>query len=74
LADHGFGDWYGDTSLVVVPAGFNHNQALRVIGFNVRDSIAAITSFRRHWLQDSTYKPFDSASEKILYNLSLKYQ
>ncbi len=74
LADHGFGDWYGDTTCVVVPAGFNNYQALRIIGFNIRDSIAAVTSFRRHWLQDSIYKPFDSASQKILYNLSLKYQ
>jgi N-acetylmuramoyl-L-alanine amidase len=74
LADCGFGDWYGDTTKVVVPVGFNNYQALRIIGFNIRDTIAAVTSFRRHWLQDSAYKPFDSASEKILYNLSLKYQ
>jgi N-acetylmuramoyl-L-alanine amidase len=74
LADHGFGDWYSDTTGVIVPTNFNYNQALRVIGYNIKDSIAAITSFRRHWLQDSTYKPFDSSSEKILYNLSLKYQ
>jgi N-acetylmuramoyl-L-alanine amidase len=74
LADHGFGDWYSDTTGVIVPAGFNDYQALRIIGYNLKDSMAAITSFRRHWLQDSSYRAFDSASEKILYNLSLKYQ
>jgi N-acetylmuramoyl-L-alanine amidase len=74
LADHGFGNWYGDTSAVIVPAGFNDYQALRIIGYNIRDTTVAIASFRRHWIQDSVYKPFDSASEKILYNLSLKYQ
>ncbi len=74
LADHGFGVWYGDTSSVVVPAGFNDFQALRVIGYNIKDSVAAVTAFRRHWLQDSCYRPFDSATEKILYSLSLKYQ
>jgi N-acetylmuramoyl-L-alanine amidase len=74
LADHGFGSWYGDTSCAVVPTGFNNYQALRVIGFNIKDTIAAVTSFRRHWLQDSTFRPFDSASQKILYDLSLKYQ
>ena len=74
LADHGFGDWYGDTSAVVLPPSFNNLQALRIIGFNIKDSVAAIGAFRRHWLQDSVYKPFDSASAKILYNLSLKYQ
>jgi len=74
LADHGFGDWYDDTSRVIVPAGFNNYQALRIIGYNLKDSLAAIASFRRHWLQDSVYQPFDSATEKILYNLSQKYQ
>jgi N-acetylmuramoyl-L-alanine amidase len=74
LADHGFGNWYGDTSTVVLPAGFNDYQALRIIGFTIKDTVTAIAAFRRHWMQDSVYKPFDSASEKILYNLSLKYQ
>ena len=74
LADHGFGNWYGDTSTVVLPAGFNDYQALRIIGFTIKDTVTAIAAFRRHWMQDSIYKPFDSASEKILYNLSLKYE
>lgn len=74
LADHGFGVWYDDTTNVVVPAGFNDYEALRIIGYNIKDSVAAISSFRRHWLQDSSYRPFDSATEKILYNLSTKYQ
>ena len=74
LADHGFGIWYGDTTLVAVPPGFNDFQALRIIGYNVKDSMAAVTAFRRHWMQDSVYQAFDSASEKILYDLSLKYQ
>src|SRR5450631_3710918 len=74
LADHGFGNWYGDTTTVQVPAGFNDFQALRIIGYNIKDSIAAVAAFRRHWMQDSVYQAFDSASEKILYNLSQKYQ
>jgi N-acetylmuramoyl-L-alanine amidase len=74
LADNGFGNWYGDTAMVKVPAGFNDLQALRIIGYNIKDSVAAITAFRRHWMQDSTYQAFDSASEKILYDLSLRYQ
>jgi N-acetylmuramoyl-L-alanine amidase len=74
LAEHGFGDWYDDTSLVVIPPGFNSFQALRIIGYSLKDSLAAIIAFRRHWLQDSIYQPFDSASVKILYNISQKYQ
>lgn len=74
LSDHGYGSWYDDTTLVVIPRGFNNLRALRIIGYNIKDSVAAVTAFRRHWMQDSVYKAFDSASEKILYNLSLKYQ
>jgi N-acetylmuramoyl-L-alanine amidase len=74
LAEHGFGVWWDDTSQAVVPKGFNDFQALRIIGYNTRDSLAAVAAFRRHWLQDSVYQPFDSSSEKILYNVSRKYQ
>jgi N-acetylmuramoyl-L-alanine amidase len=74
LADHGFGIWYGDTTGVVVPRGFDDYQALRIIGFNIKDSLAAVAAFRRHWLQDSVYQVFDSVSEKILFDLSRKYQ
>ncbi len=74
LAEHGFGNWYGDTSKIVVPPGFNDLQALRIIGYNIKDSVAAVAAFRRHWLQDSVYQSFDSASEKILFDLSRRYQ
>jgi N-acetylmuramoyl-L-alanine amidase len=74
LADHGFGNWYDDTTNIVVPPGFNNLQALRIIGYNVKDSLSAIGAFRRHWLQDSVYMAFDSSTEKILYNLANKYQ
>jgi len=74
LADHGFGIWFGDTAMIAVPPGFNDYQALRIIGYNIKDSMAAVSAFRRHWLQDSVYHPFDSASEKILYDLSRQVQ
>jgi len=74
LADHGFGIWWGDTSRVIVLPGFNDYQALRIIGYNIKDSLAAVSAFRRHWLQDSVYQAFDSSSEKILFDLSRKYQ
>jgi N-acetylmuramoyl-L-alanine amidase len=73
LAEHGFGAWYGDTSALFVPSGFDQNMALRIVGYNMKDSVAAIAAFRRHWLQDSLYKPFDSSSNKILYSLFLNH-
>ncbi len=74
LADSGFGTWYGDTARLQVPDDFNEYTALRFIGYNLKDTLAAIGAFRRHWLQDTLYQPFDSATDKILYALSLKFQ
>ncbi len=72
LSDKGFGLWY-DTSGVVIPAGFDHLQALRIIGYDVRDSSAAILAFKRHFEQDSTLN-MGEADEKVLYNLSKRYR
>ncbi len=74
LADRGFGLWYGDTSLVLVPTYFDHLQALRIIGYDVKDSIAAIRAFKRHFEQDTLGRVINAADEKILYDLARKYR
>jgi N-acetylmuramoyl-L-alanine amidase len=71
LADNGFGLWY-DQNLEEPPAGFNHIQALRIIGYDVKDTTAAIQSFKRHFLQDST-KKMNETDRVVLYNLQKKY-
>jgi N-acetylmuramoyl-L-alanine amidase len=54
LATDGFGLWYGDTTNVTVPPNFDHLAALRIVGFDMKDTSAAIIGFKRHWLQDTT--------------------
>lgn len=54
LAENGFGRWYGDTTGIMLPVGFDHIQALRVIGYDVSDTTAAIRAFRQHYLRDTT--------------------
>jgi N-acetylmuramoyl-L-alanine amidase len=71
LADKGFGLWYND-KLEEVPTDFNHIQALRIIGYDVKDTSAAIQSFKRHFLQDST-KSMNETDRVVLYNLQKKY-
>jgi N-acetylmuramoyl-L-alanine amidase len=71
LADKGFGLWY-DAVLDSIPQNFNPIQALRIIGYNVKDSNAAIQSFKRHFLQDST-KRLNHTDKVVLYNLQKKY-
>jgi N-acetylmuramoyl-L-alanine amidase len=72
LADSGYGLWY-DTINTKVPAAFNALQALRIIGYNTADSVAAIQSFKIHFVQnDSLYKITD-ADRKILADLVNKF-
>jgi N-acetylmuramoyl-L-alanine amidase len=74
LADHGFGLWYDDTSHVVVPPDFNDMLALRIIGYDVKDSAAAIRAFKRHFENQDSSSVITVDDKKILYNLSQKYQ
>jgi N-acetylmuramoyl-L-alanine amidase len=72
LADSGYGLWY-DTTAVKVPAGFNPIQALRVIGYNTKDSITAIQSFKIHFVPNDTINIITEADKKILADLVNKY-
>jgi N-acetylmuramoyl-L-alanine amidase len=72
LADHGYGLWYLDTTGVVIPENLNNLQALRIIGYDVKDSAAAIGAFKRHFLQDSI-AVLNDADRKVLYTLYKRY-
>jgi N-acetylmuramoyl-L-alanine amidase len=73
LADSGYGLWYTDTAGVVVPAAFSSLTALRLIGFDIKDSSAAAQAFKRHWEQDTT-KTWGPADIGVLYSLYRQYQ
>ncbi|MEO7291957.1 MAG: N-acetylmuramoyl-L-alanine amidase, partial [Ginsengibacter sp.] len=74
LSEKGFGLWYGDTSKVILPQNFSSLQALRIIGYDIRDSSAAIQAFKRHFEMQDKSKMLTDGDKKILYNLSQKYQ
>jgi N-acetylmuramoyl-L-alanine amidase len=74
LADKGFGLWYGDTSKISVPKNFDHLLALRIIGYDIRDTSAAIEAFKRHFETQDKSKVLTDGDKKILYDLSRKYQ
>lgn len=65
LAINGYGNWYADTANIMLPSNFNHLQALRIIGYDIRDTTAAIVAFKRHWLRD-TLPGLDSKNYKVL--------
>ena len=72
LAANGFGYWY-DTVNVKLPENFNAMQALRIIGYDTKDSIAAIRAFKLHFVQQDTEAKLTDADRKIIYVLYRKY-
>lgn len=72
LAQNGFGNWY-DTTNVSLPNNFNAMDALRIIGYKTKDSIAAIKAFKLHFVQQDTLPIINQADEKIIYSLYKKY-
>ena len=73
LAEKGFGYWFDDATNIVLPANFNYLQSLRIVGYDIKDTNAAIIGFKRHWLQDTT-KGLKTEQLKVLYQLTKKYQ
>ena len=74
LSQNGYGLWYDDTTNVSVPENFNDVQALRIIGYPIKDSNAAIVAFKRHFEMQDSSTFLGNGDKKILYNLMLKYQ
>ena len=73
LSLKGFGLWYDDTTQITVPEGFNAMQALRIIGYDIKDSAAAVRVFKRHFEQQDSSSAIFETDRKIIYSLYKKY-
>ncbi|GAB4093930.1 N-acetylmuramoyl-L-alanine amidase [Flaviaesturariibacter terrae] len=73
FADAGYGLWWSDTTGVQLPAGFNTLDALRIIGYDVRDSSAVFTTFRRKYLGREEKGSLSEPEKKVLYTLYRKF-
>ena len=71
LAENGFGLWVDDT-LPVAPADFNVEQALRIIGYDTSNLTAAITAFKRHYIQTEVNSILDQKTINSIYNIYKK--
>jgi len=74
LADEGYGLWWADTTGVAVPENFNHLQALRIIGYDTRDTTAAITAFKRKFMGMDKNALMDAPARKVVYTLYRKVE
>ncbi len=72
LAANGFGYWY-DTANVKLPDNFDAMQALRIIGYDTKDAVAAIKAFKLHFVQNDTAAILTDSDRKIIYDLYRKY-
>jgi N-acetylmuramoyl-L-alanine amidase len=73
LAQNGYGNWYDTVKVNTVPANFNAVQSLRIIGYDTRDSIAAIKAFKLHFVQNDSTTIISEGVKKIIYDLSKRY-
>lgn len=73
LSGNGYGLWY-DTAGVKVPSDFNAMQALRIIGYDIKNPGNAIQSFKLHFVQNDSTKVINEEDKKILFDLQKKYQ
>ncbi len=73
LADNGYGYWY-DTTGIVVPPDFNSLQAMRIIGYQIKDTGIAIQSYKIHFIPQDTTLIINDSDRKILFDLMRKYQ
>ena len=74
LADSGYGLWWSDTTGLRVPDNFNSLQALRIIGYDVRDSSAVIQAFKRKYEQQDNSATLTPEDRKVLFALYRKYE
>jgi N-acetylmuramoyl-L-alanine amidase len=74
LSQNGFGKWYDDTTNVTVPDNFSSLNALRIIGYSIKDSVATITAFKRHFEMQDSSTTLTDGDKKILFQLMNKYE
>lgn len=72
LSEKGFGLWWSDTTNVQVPENFDCLTAIRLVGYDIKDSSAAIVGFKRHFMMDTT-RGMTPEAAKVLYQLHKKY-
>lgn len=71
LSEQGFGLWQNE-ELPLVPADFNIEQGLKIIGYDTSNLSAAIIAFKRHFIQTDVSDSIDDTTKAILYSIYLK--
>lgn len=57
----------------IIPADFNIENALKIIGYNTSNLEAAKSAFKLHFIQEDLDQPFNAYDIKVLYVMHKKY-
>ncbi len=71
LASKGYGVWFNPDSSIQLPVSISIPFALAMVGYDIKDSTAALLAFKRHFRQDSTISMNDqdrSVLAQLIYN------
>jgi len=68
LANLGYGIWFEPDPNIQLQSGLTIKQALSLVGYETKDSIAAILAFKRHFRQDSS-RLMNQADSSVLSQL-----
>jgi len=71
LAEHGFGLWC-DAPYPQPPAAFDTGLALRALGYDTQDAVAAVRAFKLHYRPDGLGPGLDERGQALLYCLTRK--
>lgn len=73
LATEGYGVWR-DSILPETPENFDALTALRLIGYDLSDTTAAIVAFKRHFIQNDISPQLTPYDDQVLYDIFLKFR
>jgi N-acetylmuramoyl-L-alanine amidase len=68
LSEQGYGIWFDPDPAQVLPAGLSITHALSLVGYETKDSLAALLAFKRHFRQDSA-RAMTAADSSVLAQL-----
>lgn len=73
LAENGYGLWPDPVLSDSIPDSFNPMEALRIIGYDIKNPENAIKSFQLHFVQKELTGMLNEEEKQILFNLYKKY-
>ena len=68
LATKGYGVWFNPDSTIQLPPSISIPLALNLVGYDIKDTAAAILAFKRHFRQDST-SVINEQDKSVLFQL-----